>query len=255
MSMRPAYPCLSYDGSILYFASTRPGGYGGWDLYVCFNGINGWTQPQNLGPVVNTPGNEICPYYIDRKLFFSSDWHKGMGGFDIFKAVSDNGHWSRVRSMGFPLNSEKDDLDFVWSENTETGYFASNRSGGIGEYDIYSCQPLYEENILVVKDKQDGTAIENAMVSSSQSTAALHTDANGWVIMHNLRTDDGRITLTADGYDSLEMTVRVGKDGPARYEVYLDKTNVEPTLASDVEVEEPGYGNDKTHNGGACNNR
>jgi len=219
------FPSFSPDGSVLYFSSTRPGGFGGWDLYVSFRSLDGWTTPSNMGSVVNTAGNEIAPFYSDHKLFFSSDRHPGIGGFDIFKATSEEGQWNSVRSMGYPLNSPKDYIDFVWDPIQKMGYFSSNRIGTTGGYDIYSCTPLYEEVIMTVMDQDGENAIKGAAIVFKGATAApLATDKEGRVIIHQRFNETSRLTISHEAYRDLDMTLKAPGEGPARYDVYIDKS-------------------------------
>jgi WD40 repeat protein/sporulation related protein/tetratricopeptide repeat protein len=219
------YPSFSPDGSVLYFASTRPGGFGGWDIYVSFRSLNGWTAPANVGNVINTSGNEISPFYSDHKLFFSSDRQPGIGGFDIFKASSQEGLWTNVRSMGYPLNSPKDDIDFVWDPVQKMGYFSSNRIGTTGAYDIYSSTPLYEEVIMTVMDQESKNAISGATITYRGAKAApLETDQNGQVIIHQRFDETSSIVISHEDYKDLDMNLKAPGEGPARYDVYIDKS-------------------------------
>jgi tetratricopeptide (TPR) repeat protein len=219
------YPSLSPDGSVMYFSSTRPGGHGGWDVYVAFRSLSGWTAPQNMGNVINTPGNEIAPYYSDHKLFFSSDRHPGIGGFDIFKASSEEGIWNIIRSMGYPLNSPKDDIDFIWDPVQKMGYFSSNRIGTTGAYDIYSCTPLYEEIMMTVMDEEGKAAVKGARISYRGAKAApQETNELGQVMIHQRFEETSSITITHDDYKNLDMTLKAPGQGPAKYDVYIDKS-------------------------------
>jgi outer membrane protein OmpA-like peptidoglycan-associated protein/tetratricopeptide (TPR) repeat protein len=140
-------PFLSSDGMTLYFASNRPGGYGGYDLYVSYKKRSGWTQPKNLGPNVNSPGNEMCPYLTSSgKLFFSSDWHHGFGGMDIFvsEASENDQQWSIPQNLGQTINSPYDELYFIFDDSSATAWFSSNRMGGQGCEDIYTGKLLNE---------------------------------------------------------------------------------------------------------------
>lgn len=224
-SYSTGYPAFSPDASVLYFASTRPGGQGGWDIWVSFRGINGWTTPQNIGEEINTPGNEIAPFYAGHKLFFSSDWHPGIGGFDIFKAHSNDGHWTNVRSMGYPLNSPKDDIDFVWDSMEKIGYFASNRVGTIGGYDIYTCTPQYEEILMTVMDQEGSEPVANAQIRFVKNTSApVMTDADGNAYIHQLFGEPVSLVISREGYRELPMTLKEPGQGPAKYEVFIDRS-------------------------------
>jgi len=133
------HPSVSTDGSVLYFTSNMPGGYGGNDIWVSRKNGNQWGKPENLGPEVNTAGNESFPYIRpDGTLFFSSDGLPGFGGLDVFSARFENGKWSAVTNLGLPLNSATDDFGVVFSDDMQKGYFSSDRTGGQGSDDIYS---------------------------------------------------------------------------------------------------------------------
>lgn len=137
-----AHPSLSSDGKRLYFTSDVPGGYGGKDIYVCKKDESGnWSQPENLGPDVNTSYDEEFPYeHKKNELYFSSNGHIGMGGLDIFRAIKKDSVWRDIENMYPPINSPKDDLGmFFFTDSTgkEQGYFSSNRTGGKGRDDIY----------------------------------------------------------------------------------------------------------------------
>ncbi len=136
------HPALSPDGRRLYFASNRPGGYGGLDIYVVESTLGGWSTPQNLGPTVNSSDNEIFPFMgEDETLYYSSKGHKGLGGLDIFMAqkvnMYDEGSWSVRENMGEKFNTQKDDFGFWINEEKTRGYLSSSRHEGSGKDDIY----------------------------------------------------------------------------------------------------------------------
>lgn len=132
------HPALSPDGNKLFFASNRPGGYGGMDLYSVERKEGRWGEPLNLGPDINTPGNEVFPFLHESgTLFFTSDEHKGFGGLDVFMIDISSRKWGRVINLGEPFNSPNDDLGLILSKDGERGYFTSNRTGGAGGDDIY----------------------------------------------------------------------------------------------------------------------
>lgn len=132
------HPAVSPDGQWLYFVSDMPGGYGGKDIWRVRLSGHG-NPPQNLGPQINTPGNEMFPYLrSDSLLYFSSDGHPGFGGLDIFKArLNSTGDFWTVDNMGIPLNSSGDDFGIVFMEG-ERGYMSSNRRNARGYDSLYS---------------------------------------------------------------------------------------------------------------------
>ncbi|HEX4887241.1 MAG TPA: carboxypeptidase regulatory-like domain-containing protein [Luteibaculaceae bacterium] len=136
-------PSLSKDGTKLFFASDMPGGYGGYDLYMVEIDRGFFTRPVNLGPDINTEGNENYPFiHESNTLFFASDGYTGLGGYDIYSSKLRKGVWKERLNLGKPVNSPKDDFCFILDSAMTSGYFSSNRDGGTGEDDIYAF--LYE---------------------------------------------------------------------------------------------------------------
>lgn len=124
------HPSISSDGRYLYFISNMKGGYGGTDIYVCRKLGFTWSKPINLGPTVNTSGNEMFPFVgDDNYLYFASDGHIGFGGLDIFKTTFERNSWTYPVNLGLPFNSEKDDFGFIFKGSKESGFFSSNRRG------------------------------------------------------------------------------------------------------------------------------
>jgi len=134
------HPSLSSDGQELYFASNRPGGFGGMDIYVSKN-INGvWQQPQNLGATINSESNELFPFIAETGvLYFASNNAESLGGLDIFKAEKAIGaaKFNPAKNLGEDFNSAADDFGLCTTKDGREGYFSSNRPGGKGGDDIY----------------------------------------------------------------------------------------------------------------------
>jgi outer membrane protein OmpA-like peptidoglycan-associated protein/tetratricopeptide (TPR) repeat protein len=151
-------PTISADGNMLYFVSDRIGGYGGYDIYRSIKSETGeWGTPINLGPVINSMGNEKSPFiHPDGKtLYFSSDGWLGLGGYDIFYTKTDeHGTWSKPKNIGYPINSPDDEVGFFVSTEGTQGFFASNKYSGKGGWDLYSFE-LYDaarpEKVLFIK--------------------------------------------------------------------------------------------------------
>jgi outer membrane protein OmpA-like peptidoglycan-associated protein len=184
-------PTVSGDGNTIYFASNRPGGIGGIDIWMTKKGPDGeWQVPTNLGPKINTEGNEKSPFiHTDSQtLYFSSDGHPGVGGYDIFYSRMDTkGNWQEPVNLGIPINTTGDDLGFFVSTDGTTGYFSSNAQipGQIGGYDIYQFE-LYKEarpeaTVIVKGDLKDEygnpltgpTTVEVKDVQTKQKTTAV----------------------------------------------------------------------------------
>ena len=135
------HPALSPNEEKLFFASNRPEGYGGMDLYFVEWDNGRWSMPINLGPEINTDKNEAFPFYHESGiLFFSSDGHKGSGGLDLFMIDMSGRQWGQVLNLGVPFNSVEDDLGLVILPDGHSGYFSSARSGGFGQDDVYMFQ-------------------------------------------------------------------------------------------------------------------
>jgi WD40-like Beta Propeller Repeat/SPOR domain len=134
------HPSVSPDGRRLYFASNRPGGFGGMDLYVVTLIDNKWSEPVNLGPKINSLKDEVFPFiHGDGKVYYSSNGRaKNIGGLDIyFTAKTDTG-WLMPHLLPEPINSRSDDFGLILSPDKMSGYYSSNRSSGKGDDDIYS---------------------------------------------------------------------------------------------------------------------
>lgn len=162
------HPSIDNTGKVLYFASDMPGGYGGSDIYFSVFNNGFWSEPFNLGPKVNTQGNEFFPFISnDGVLYFSSNGHGGLGGLDVYFSVPEGGVFNTVENMGYPLNSPKDDFSFVLDETGTQGYFSSNRNGGRGNDDIYFVKITYIPVIIrgVVKDRETGDVLPDTKIS------------------------------------------------------------------------------------------
>lgn len=134
-SITVGHPALCATGDTLYFVSDAPGGLGGKDIWMAEQDGSEWVNPQNLGPKVNTTGDEMYPYvHADGTLYFSSNGHPGYGGLDIFKMGRD----SIVYNMGVPFNSNQDDFGISFAGNSQNGLFSSNRGQKKGYDEIYS---------------------------------------------------------------------------------------------------------------------
>ncbi|WP_317898272.1 OmpA family protein [Aurantibacillus circumpalustris] len=192
-----AHPTLSADNKTLYFTSNLKGGYGKLDIWSCTYDprSNSWGQPKNAGPTVNTEGMEVYPALTDdgKKLYFSSDFHPGLGGLDIFLAeIGPDGKTSKpVENLKYPINSSYDDFGIVFEGRKNRGYFTSNREGGKGDDDIwsFSLPPLVfnaKGNVFSEGDPNTGKgkaetveAVKVKMVGSDGSITEAMTGKDG----------------------------------------------------------------------------
>ena len=190
-------PFLSIDGKTLYFSSNRSNGYGGTDIYKAnLNKRGRWVNLQNLGPEINTPGNEMYPYVSeDGKLYFASDYHLGFVGLDIMIATRKGGKIS-IENPGKPLNSEGDDFGIYFFNQTK-GFFTSNRIGGKGDDDIYTFVNNDPE-LKIVNYKLTGNTLtpenENSYLTLDNSTVKL-TDRDNNIIEETFTGNDGSFSF------------------------------------------------------------
>jgi peptidoglycan-associated lipoprotein len=181
------HPTLSEDESTLIFSSDMSGGYGGKDLWIVQKEKrNSWSTPINLGPLVNTPGDEMFPFlHTDGTIYFASTGHIGMGGFDIYKTTQDvNGAYILPVNLKSPINSSADDFGMIIEKDGERGYLTSSREGGKGGDDIYQFElpPLQLAVRGIVTDSKTGAIVTNVkvqLIGSDGSSSETSTDNTG----------------------------------------------------------------------------
>lgn len=182
------HPTLSGDETVMIFSSDLMGGKGGKDLWMVKRKGKGGTfgRPENLGSIINTPGDEMYPFLRDDStLYFASSGHPGMGGLDIYRSIRENGKWSVPENMKYPINSSGDDFGIVFNlDEPEQGYFTSNRAGGKGKDDIYSfvIPPIYftlEGTITDDRTLQPVPGAEVRIIGTNGKTAKYTTDDRG----------------------------------------------------------------------------
>ena len=134
-------PCLSIDGRTLYFVSDRKDGYGGMDIWRSTLVEGRWSKPVNMGPTINTKGDEKSPFisFDNQTLYFSSNGHVGMGGMDLFvcRRTGDT-TWSTPQNLGYPINTRSDESSLIVSPDGRTAFFSSDKFGGEGKLDLYT---------------------------------------------------------------------------------------------------------------------
>jgi peptidoglycan-associated lipoprotein len=234
-SLVAAHPSISKDGLTLYFVSDMAGGFGKKDIWKVTRSRNGdtWSKPVNLGPDINTAGDELFPYIReDGTLYFSSDGLIGMGGLDIFKAVQQpDGSWS-VQNMKAPINSFADDFGIAFEGESEKGIFSSTRKGK-GNDDLYSFElPPMKFNVTgLVKDEKTGLPIPSSLVqliASDGSNLQAETGTGG-DFKFSLKPDVDYIFLaTKKGYlNGKEKETTKGQDKSRDYMVTILLTAID----------------------------
>ena len=142
------------NNEILFFSSDREGGEGGSDIWMSYIYRDGsdHRSPQNLGRRINTPGNEITPFYDEptEVLYYSSDREINVGGYDVFKSKGSGRRWAKPINMGFPVNSSVDDMYYVHNADGEKGFIVSNRKGSISPKWEHCCDDIFAFNYIVV---------------------------------------------------------------------------------------------------------
>ena len=137
-----AHPSISGDGKIFFFTSDMKGGFGGTDIYACILIDSSWSMPINLGSNINTSGNEVFPFVNkEGHLYFASEGHLGMGGYDVFISTQQEGMWQTAQNLKSPVNTGADDFAYTESKEGKV-YFTSNRKGGKGNDDIYTFESI-----------------------------------------------------------------------------------------------------------------
>lgn len=185
-------PCVSSDGKELYFVSRRNGNA---DIYRCWRNADGtWGEPQNLGTPINTKGTEMAPFlHPDGKtLYFSSDKHLGMGGFDLFMSRRDEkGQWQTPVNLGFPINTKGDEINFFVAADGKKAFISSQREGGKGGYDIYTFE-LPEE-------------IRSDSANYLSNVDVVELSVGDAVVLQNIHFEYNSAALTEDSQTGIQM--------------------------------------------------
>lgn len=256
-SVTIVHPFISGDELTIYFSSNMPGGYGGMDIWMAQRPRRNrpFDKPINLGPVINTPGNEVFPTLKDENtLYFSSNYHPGLGGLDIFKSVKVDGQWGKPENMMVPLNSNADDFHMVFNLDEkmlkdagakEMGFFTSNRKGGRGGDDIYTFmfpQVIFTLSGIVYNEETktglSGVAVE--LVGSDGNVYVDTTDSKGFYrfneaqVLENTTYDMTISKANFFGEKGRETTVGLLKSTDLVRNFYLVPIPKEPIVLPDI---------------------
>lgn len=234
-----AHPALTADGKTLFFASDRPGTLGESDIYkVAVLEDGGFGEPENLGPVVNSPMRDTFPFVdANGDLYFASDGQGGLGGLDLFVApLGYDGIYLQVRHLGGPVNSPSDDFTFAVHPVTRKGFFASNRPGGKGSDDLYRLDEWWPDDCVrqlqgIVADAS-GQPLAGATVAlyndRNELVRTVQSDGNGQYDLGRVDCEsDIRIRTELSGFDVEEsQIVTGGAAGVESWPVSLRKRSV-----------------------------
>lgn len=187
-------PSISPDGRVLYFASERQDGYGNSDIYVSYRRPDGfWSKPQPLDTTINTPMAETSPFIHPdgRTLYFCSNGHLGVGGFDIFVSrLDENGQWTKPQNLGYPINTTRNEIGLVVSSSGKKAYITSSREGGYGLHDLY-------EFDLPVSAQADEVSYFKGYVKDAETGKPLSVKCEVVDLEHNKVT----YSITSDSLD------------------------------------------------------
>ncbi len=228
------HPALNEDESVMIFSSDLEGGYGGKDLWLSVKEKrNRWSAPINLGPLVNTTGDEMFPFLAsDGTIYFASDGHIGMGGFDIYKTSADkNGAYLLPVNLKSPINSSYNDFGMIVEDGGERGFLTSNRKGGRGKDDIYAFVLTKLELDLqgVVTDSRSGSIMTNTkvqLVGSDGTYQEMTTDNTGLYKFNLEALNSYEIIVENEGY--LKKVARETTEGIEMSKTFIVDLALDP---------------------------
>jgi outer membrane protein OmpA-like peptidoglycan-associated protein len=242
-----AHPSMSADGKMMYFASDMPGGMGQSDIYrVKVNEDGSFGTPENLGPMINTPGKETFPVITDEnELYFATDGHPGLGGLDIFMSrMQADGAFKMPINVGEPANSPKDDFAYLIDTKTRKGFLSSNRDGGKGNDDIYKfveTRKLICEQLLsgIVTDLETGEILPGAKVTLMDDKfnmiKEVIADEKGYYEFEVECDTSYYIRGEKDGYETKEQKIKIPNDtGKTDLPIQLEKKIKPVTIGDDL---------------------
>ncbi|MFN0036647.1 MAG: OmpA family protein [Saprospiraceae bacterium] len=216
-----AHPSISPEGARLYFASNRPGGFGGMDLYFSEWKDGTWGAAINLGPTVNTEGNEIFPFIDPNgRLYFASNGHLGLGGLDLFYSTPQGEKdWNHPQNLGAPLNSTRDDFGVCFGGDLSWGFFTSDRDGGTGRDDIYAFSKNASPVEVYVFEAQTLKPVSGATVLNSLTGVTLTTSSDGIVAFDMRHAECADFSVAKKGFETAAKTGCTGNEGAAQGQI------------------------------------
>ena len=221
-----AHPAVSEDGNTIYFSSNKPGGFGGMDIYVSHKTKKAWSTPINLGPQINTIGNEVFPTLLsDGTIYFSSDGLLGIGGLDLYFTKNVNENYLEPINVGAPLNSCSDDFHLIYDNKNKCGYLSSNRINNGFNDDIFKfvkteVNPKSENKIspfdskqevktnitvkrkIIITDNSENVQIAGVKIFDNYNNLISISDSNG---ISEIDSNINKIKLFKDGFNAKEI--------------------------------------------------
>jgi len=206
-----SHPSVSPDGKKLFFASDMPGGFGGTDIYLSELNDDAWGEPVNLGPMINTSGNEVFPFiYKDSTLYFSSDGYGGIGGLDVYESNIVEGKFTTVKNIGYPINSMYDDFGIIFDKNGKNGFFCSNRKNGGLDDDIYSFKVVKVPAKGLVLAKLKNNPLEGVLIKlykKGKEFAATTTREDGSFLLQLDPGKEYQLMAFKEDYKTIRTTI------------------------------------------------
>lgn len=234
---------LTSDGETMYFVSERKKGYGMGDIWMAKKiSRSEWGEATNLGYALNTPGDEKMVYIHPEGniLYFASNGHKAIGGYDIYMSEFKNGSWQEPVNLGYPINTIDDDVNFVLSRDSKTAYYSGIKTGGLGGKDIYTIDVTEHPLIKKVREMYvtlTGTITDAETGESMKGTTKLIFTTEDGAFVKELKIDIGqpystkierntkyKITIKASGYREQEQTISVTDEKKSTEEFNLRLT-------------------------------
>jgi Tol biopolymer transport system component len=219
--------CISPDGKTLYYVSERQGGLGNADIWMAKRKSRSeWNKPENLGSVVNTDEDEGGIFLAPdgKTLFFTSKGHNSMGGYDMFKTVMENGKWSTPVNLGYPINTIYNDYCFSLSIDAATGYFTSNRAGGLGGRDVYKVDLSNYTVLEKEMKKKDPAGPVMAILKGDIFDAGAGAGMEAEVLIYDETGAKVGSTTSSEGSGEYFLTLLAGKT----YQVKIDVKGYKP---------------------------
>lgn len=238
-----AHPAISSDGKTLFFSSNMPGTLGESDLFVSRFEDGSWSAPKNLGSRINTPGQELFPHlFNDSILYFSSSGRPGMGGLDIF-FCNLNQAVLTVKPVDAPINSEQDDFGIFLESGGNSGFFSSNRQGGLGEDDIYFFEEIQSFIQIEIYDSLTRNFVANASVTLYRDgviKGKTVSDLMGKAEFRLRPTDHYEVHISSVGYTAAKKDLAPALGRSANMKIYLIpfKVSAEEGLTHGLRVRE-----------------